>query len=260
MNRPAGALALCFLFLVASLSGPRVGGPVPVYGYEVVARYPHDREAFTQGLLVRDGKLYESTGLRGRSSVREVDLRTGTVLRRHDLPGAVFGEGLAEWGGRLIVLTWKSGIGFELDRGSFRLQREFRYDGQGWGLAGSPGALLRSDGTSWIRRLDPVSLRETGRFQVTHRGLPLDGLNELEWVRGEVFANVWPTALVARIDPGTGAVTGWVDLTGLVDRQGSGLTREDVANGIAHDEAGDRLFVTGKRWPWLFEIRLVPPG
>jgi glutaminyl-peptide cyclotransferase len=230
----------------------------PVYGYQVENVYRHDRGAFTQGLIYRDGRLYESTGLEGHSTVRHVRLEDGEVLRSVSLPPDIFGEGLALWNSELISISWRNGIAYRWDRETLRRLGEFRYSGEGWGLTSDGRRLIMSDGTPVLRFLDPATFRELGRVTVTAGGRPLGNLNELEWVRGEVFANVWMTDYIARIDPATGEVKGWIDLRQLsatVERR----SQDDVLNGIAYDEAGDRLFVTGKNWPSLFQIRIEPP-
>jgi glutamine cyclotransferase len=228
-----------------------------VQSYRVVASYPHDPAAFTQGLIFRDGWLYESTGLYGRSSVRKVRLATGEVVLQRDLPRQVFGEGLTDWGDRLVTLTWTSQVGFVLDLATFEPLGHFRYPGEGWGLTRSDTALYLSDGTAQIRVLDPKTLAETGRINVTADGAPVDQLNELEWVDGEIYANIWQTDRIARIDPATGRVKAFVDLSGLLQRHGGGGAGADVLNGIAYDPKARRLFVTGKLWPRLFEIKVV---
>lgn len=230
----------------------------PVQGYEVVKAYPHDPQAFTQGLFFKDGVLFESTGLYGGSSIRRVALETGEVLQGAALPSQVFGEGLTWWDDRLINITWTSGVGFVVDMQTFALRSTFEYPGEGWGLARSDSEILMSDGTAEIRRLDPQTLAEHGRFTVTDEGRPVDQLNELEWVKGELWANVWQTDRIARIDPASGEVTGWIDLSGLLDRARADAAQADVLNGIAYDEQADRVFVTGKLWPELYEIRLKP--
>jgi glutamine cyclotransferase len=230
-------------------------GPV-CYGYRVIHAYPHDPQAFTQGLVYADGSLYESTGLLGRSELRQVDLATGAVLKRRRLPDAVFGEGLSGWNDRLIQLTWRSHIGFVYERASFRLLKSFRYPTEGWGMTHDDRNLIMSDGSSTLRLLDPQSFEPVGELPVRDGSRPVSKLNELEYVRGEIYANVWLTALIARISPRTGQVTGWVDLGGLLSAEDS--RGADVLNGIAYDPEGDRLFVTGKLWPKLFEIELSP--
>lgn len=237
---------------------PAAGAAVQVFDYEVVNRYPHDRGAFTQGLLYRDGFLYESTGLNGRSSLRKVVLETGAVIRIQRLDRQYFGEGLADWDGQLIQLTWQSGTGFVYELDTFQEQRRFQYPGEGWGLTADDNRLILSDGTPQLRFLDPDTLAETGRVTVTYQGQPLRGLNELEFIDGRVYANVFPTQTVVMIEPDSGLVTGRVDLAGLLPDSERG--RVDVLNGIAWDAQGGRLFVTGKLWPTLFEIRLTPRG
>jgi glutamine cyclotransferase len=229
---------------------------LPVSGYRVVSVHPHDRQAYTQGLLYRDGFLYESTGLQGASSLRKVRPETGAVLQQRNLEAWHFGEGLAEWGGRLLQLTWTSGLGFIYDRATLERRGTFSYPGEGWGLASDGGRLILSDGTDTLRFLDPRTFRETGRLRVRQGSAPLHYLNELEVVRGEIWANVYQTDRIARISPKTGAVTGWIDLTGLLP-EADRRVPVDVLNGIAWDPKGNRLFVTGKLWPRLFVIELV---
>jgi len=231
----------------------------PVYGYTVVNSFPHDPQAFTQGLIARDGVLYESTGLNGQSSLRKVRLETGEVLQRINVDGRYFAEGMTDWGNRLIQLTYTTKIGFVYDLSTFALQRTFDYTGQGWGLTHDRRRLIMSDGTATIHFLDPATLEETGHIDVYDDRGPVVHLNELEYVRGEIYANVWKTDQIARIDPQSGQVVGWVDLSGLLSAEDRNLP-VDVLNGIAYDAAGDRLFVTGKFWPKLFEIELVPAG
>lgn len=226
----------------------------PVHRYEVVNTYPHDREAFTQGLVFLDGVLYESTGLFGQSTLRKVRLDTGEVLQRRVVESRYFAEGLAEFGGRLLQLTWQSNIGFVYDLESFKLMSTFAYRGEGWGLTHDARRLIMSDGTSTLRFLDPATFRETGRLTVRDGADTVDELNELEFVKGTIYANVWQTDRIAMIAPDTGLVTGWIDLRGLLT--GRDARGAEVLNGIAYDAQRDRLFVTGKRWPKLFEIRL----
>jgi glutamine cyclotransferase len=232
---------------------PPVGSTTPVATYKVRHVYPHDPHAFTQGLEYRDGVLYEGTGLTGESSVRKVELATGRVLQQVAVPPQHFGEGITTWGQTILQLTWQSQLGFVYDRATFTLLRTFRYTGEGWGLTHNASDLIMSDGSASLRFLDPKTFTEKRRLLVTDAGIVIRDLNELEWVNGEVYANVWQTNFIARISPVTGHVVGWIDLTGLLppeDRR-SGA---DVLNGIAFDAAGRRLFVTGKLWPKLFEI------
>jgi glutaminyl-peptide cyclotransferase len=233
---------------------PAVQAPV-LYTYRIVNTYPHDPDAFTQGLLYRDGVLYESTGLNGRSSLRKVRLETGEVLQMQHVSDAHFAEGLTDWDDRLIQLTWRSGVGLLYDRVSFAKKGEFSYQGEGWGLTHDDKRLIMSDGSADLRFLDPTTLREAGRVTVTDRGAPIPNLNELEFVKGEVLANVWQTEEIVIVAPGTGRVTGRIDMRGLL--QDVARSRSvDVLNGIAYDASRDRLFVTGKLWPKLFEIAL----
>ncbi|MCA2968308.1 MAG: glutaminyl-peptide cyclotransferase [Acidobacteriaceae bacterium] len=236
------------LFLLAS---PLAGQ----WTYQVVNTYPHDREAFTQGLEYRNGFLYEGTGLHGRSTLRKVKLETGVVLQKLSLPAHFFGEGISVLGDRIVQLTWQSEVGFVWGLQDFKLQRQFSYRGEGWGLTTDGRHLYFSDGTNEIRVLDGQTLAEIRRIRVLENGRPLKDLNELEWVEGEILANVWQTDRIVKINPLTGRVTGSIDLTGILpapERAGT-----DVLNGIAYDAAGKRLFVTGKLWPKLFHIRLV---
>lgn len=260
--RPPILAVPALVFLVAlpvsfAQDAPLVVRPAQVYDVEIVATYPHDREAFTQGLLWRDGALYESTGLNGRSSVRKVELETGKVLRRHDVDARHFGEGLTDWGDRLIQITWQTQTGFVYDLATFRQVSTFTYTGEGWGLARDDTRIIMSDGSDQLRFLDPKTLAETGRLAVSFNGKPVRGLNELEVVKGEIYANVWGDNHIVMIDPKSGRVTGLADLGPLAQR----IDRSqpvDVLNGIAWDAKKDRLFVTGKLWPNLFEIRLTP--
>jgi glutamine cyclotransferase len=231
----------------------------PTSGYTVVHVYPHDPQAFTQGLVFLDGVLYEGTGLVGRSSIRKVRLENGEVLQMQRIDAPYFGEGIAILGNRLYQLTYTTGIGFVYDRATMSRTGTFNYTGEGWGLTHDGTRLIMSDGTAYLRFLDPATLKQTGRLHVTDGGIPVEALNELEYVKGEIFANVWQTRRIARISPKTGRVLGWIDLAGLLSPhdEAAGV---DVLNGIAYDAAGDRLFVTGKLWPKLFEIRIASPA
>jgi len=243
--------------LAALLAAPAALAAVPVDGVAVIHAYPHDRNAFTEGLFYLDGYLYESTGLNGQSSVRKVDLATGRVLQSQALNSRYFGEGIVAWRGRLIQLTWQSHVGFVDDLASFKQLRQFGYPGEGWALTTDGRQLIMSDGTPQLRFLDPDTLKETRRLTVTADGKPVRNLNELEWVKGEILANIWLTNFIARIDPATGKVTGWIDLTGLMNSADIGGNPDAIPNGIAYDTGADRLFVTGKLWPKIFEIKLV---
>jgi len=253
-------ILLCFGFLFtlffASCSDNGGTTDIPVYTYKIINIYPHDPEAFTQGLVFENGFLYEGTGLYGNSSLRRVELATGKVLQQYDLPDRYFGEGITIAGSEILQLTWQSRIGFVYDKNSFELLRDFSYSYEGWGITFDGSRLIVSDGTATLRFLDPPTLEENSSVYVhTCSGL-VDRLNELEYVRDEVFANIWQTDRIARIDPATGRITGLIDLTGLLAAAGF-QGEADVLNGIAYDAAQDRLFVTGKLWPYLFEIELV---
>jgi glutamine cyclotransferase len=228
-----------------------------IYGYDVVRTYPHDRTAYTQGLIYLDGFLYEGTGLNGYSTVRKVKLDTGEVVQKISLPFQHFGEGLTAWRDSLIQLTWKSGIGFVYDRTSFQQRRTFPYTGEGWGLTHDGKRLIMSDGTAALRFLDPQTFQETGRIMVRDGNALVTYLNELEYVRGEIYANVYGTDRIVRVSPSDGRVLGWIDLRGLLS-EGDRRITVDVLNGIAWDDRQGRLFVTGKLWPKLFEIKLRP--
>lgn len=257
--RRTGTLAILVLSLVAgegARSQEALEHPAaPVHDYRVVARYPHDPQAFTQGLVYRDGLLYESTGRRGRSELREVRLETGAVLRRRAVADEYFAEGLALWDGRLIQLTWTAGVGFIYGRDDLRPRATFSYPGQGWGLTHDGHHLVMSDGSSTLRFLDPETFEEHRQVRVTDGGVPVRNINELEYVGGEIYANVWKTDRIAVIAPESGRVTGWIDLGELPRPEDRGA----VANGIAYDAGDGRLFVTGKLWPSLFEIELIHP-
>jgi glutaminyl-peptide cyclotransferase len=248
-----------FLFALAVLAAlPRLAyAAVPVYGATVVHRYPHDPKAFTEGLLYHDGFLYESTGRDGQSSVRKVVLATGAVVQEKSLDPGYFGEGIVVWKNRLIQLTWQTHIGFIYDLATFQQLSTFHYPGEGWALTSDGRQLIMSDGTSDLRLLDPESLNETGRIHVTCDGQPVRLLNEIEWVKGEVYSNIWRTNYIAEIDPATGNVTGLIDLAALANATVVPAA-ENVLNGIAYDAKADRLFVTGKLWPALYQIKLSP--
>jgi glutamine cyclotransferase len=231
--------------------------PVARYTYQVVHSFPHDPAAFTQGLIFENGMLYESTGLYGNSSLRRVILQVGQILNRIDFPQGVFAEGVTLFGDRLYMLTWKAQKGYVFDPTSLKQLGEFGYRGEGWGLTHDERSLIMSDGTSTLRFLDPQTLVLQRTIDVKQDGKSVDQVNELEYVKGEILANVWKTNTILRIDPATGRVTGTIDLTGLFTPAPDADLEDDVLNGIAYDAAGDRLFVTGKRWPKVFEIKLV---
>ena len=229
----------------------------PVYNFEVVNTFPHDRYAFTQGLVIQDGVLVESTGLNGRSSLRRVDLASGNVLKKVDLSEQYFAEGLTIFKGRIFQLTWKAGKGFIYDPATFERTGEFSYSGEGWGLTHDDRSLILSDGTNEIRFINPENFSVERTIKVTAGGKKIDELNELEFVKGEIFANIWQDDRIVRIDPNSGEVLGWIDLTGLLS-PADRTPQTNVLNGIAYDAGADRLFVTGKLWPKLFEIKLKP--
>lgn len=248
------------VFVCAVTARPCAAGlldPANADKYEIVHAFPHDPNAFTQGLVYANGHLYESTGLYGKSSVRLVELETGRVLQQHDLPTAYFGEGLTVWRNNLVQLTWKAKTGFVYDSFSFAVQRTFHYDTEGWGLTHNSKELILSDGSAVLHFLNPQSFQETRRLQVhDDQGRAIVNLNELEFINGEIYANVWQTDEIVRISPRSGRVLGWINLSGLIDKRE--LPNSDaVLNGIAYDSTLNRLFVTGKLWPTLFEIRVV---
>jgi glutamine cyclotransferase len=228
-----------------------------IWAFEVVAAYPHDPSAFTQGLTVHEGVLYEGTGQYGASSVRRVDLATGRIERLRALDGRYFGEGIAILGGKLYQLTWQNGVGIVYDLQTFDVVETFRYNGEGWGLTQDGAHLIVSDGSPTLRYLDPATFTVVRELAVRDGDLPVERLNELEYVDGEIWANIWYEDRIARISPQSGAVLGWVDLAMLYPRSARGS--EAVLNGIAYDAAAERLFVTGKNWPQLYEIRIVRP-
>jgi glutaminyl-peptide cyclotransferase len=250
----AGIMVAVVIATLVSLSA-QTGADAPVYGYRIVHVYPHDQDAFTQGLEFRDGFLYEGTGLNGRSSIRKVDLETGKVLQQIAVGQQYFGEGITVIGNELLELTWKAERGFVYDRNTFAQIRSFEYPGEGWGLTHDAGRVYMSDGSSQIRVWDSSTLRETSRVKVHDGSHAVDSLNELEYVKGEIYANIWQTDKIARIAPADGRVTGWIDLTGLLSSEEK--SSADVLNGIAYDAKADRLFVTGKLWPKLFQIQLI---
>lgn len=250
-------LLFAAVLLVADTAGAFAAKPsAPVEGYRVAHVYPHDSSAFTQGLVMVDGMLYEGTGLNGRSSVRAVDLATGRVLQSVKVPDKYFGEGLTDWGSNLIELTWMAHRGFVYDRFSMRLLKTFEYKGEGWGLTHDRQHLIMSDGTPVLRFLDPATFKVVRTLAVSDGGRPVKELNELEYIHGEIYANVWQTDRIARISPATGEVIAWIDLSDLL--RDEPRVGNAVLNGIAYDQKNNRLFVTGKLWPKLFEIELVP--
>ena len=252
--------ASCILAIVAATAcawscgtSPEAGG-IHEYTYQVVHAYPHDPTAFTEGLFYLNGFLYEGTGIEKESDIRKVKLETGEVVQRHVIPPEYFGEGIVAWKDKLLEMTWKGEMGWIYDLATFDVKGEFHYPGEGWALTQDGKRIIMDDGTPQLRFWNPETLQETGRMTVTADGQPVQYLNELEWVKGEIYANVWHSDRIARIDPNNGHVVGWVDLTGLWPGSDHDVK---TLNGIAYDASGDRLFVTGKLWPNVFEIRLV---
>ncbi|UPG90977.1 glutaminyl-peptide cyclotransferase [Luteibacter aegosomaticola] len=249
---------LVFLLAAAAVLPACAREATPVRGYTVVHRYPHDPKAFTEGLFYEDGFLYESTGEYDGAGVRKVELDTGKVVQQRDVPQGYFGEGIVFAGPYLLQLTWRQGVGFLYDRSSFELKGTLRYSGEGWALTRDATHLYMSDGTPVIRVLDPDTFKQTGSITVTDDGVPVQMVNELEWVKGAIYANVWQTSRIARIDPKTGKVIDWIELAPLVKEQHVGNDPDAVLNGIAYDAKHDRLFITGKRWSNLYEIKIKP--
>jgi len=227
------------------------------YTYKVINTFPHDRNAFTQGLVFDDGVLYEGTGLYGRSTLRKVELETGNILQMHKLSAEFFGEGITIYGDNIIQLTYKENVGFVYNKYTFELLRKFNYPTEGWGITHNGRQLIMSDGTPALFFLNPETFEQVSRIIVYDHNIPVWGLNELEYVEGQIYANIWPTERIARIAPETGQVLGWIDMKGLLTQQDYSRT-VDVLNGIAYDQKSGRLFVTGKLWPKLFEIKLIP--
>ena len=246
-----------FLLIVLPFFSSAVAVAQSTETYRIVHTYPHDQHAFTQGLVYVDGHLYESTGIRGQSTLREEDLETGRIQHMQAVSDQYFAEGLTDWNNTLIQLTWQSHVAFVYDRATFRLLRTFSYTGEGWGLTHDAKSLILSDGTANLRFFNPDTFKQIRSIRVTDHGKPVIQLNELEYIHGEIYANVWYADRIARISPATGRVIGWIDLKGLMPR--SQLTDDGaVLNGIAYDASRNRLFVTGKLWPKIFEITLVP--
>jgi len=257
-----GLLALTGVFFIyhySNLEPSANSNVIPVYTYKVVNTYPHDRSAFTEGLVFEDGVLYEGTGLRGYSNLRRVKLETGEILQIRELSSQFFGEGVTLYGNKIIQLTWQSHIGFVYDKYSFKLLQEFNYPDEGWGIAHDGKHLIMSDGTATLHFLDPETFEEISQIEVSANNTPVTRINELEYIQGEIYANIWQTEHIARIDPLTGQVIGWIDLKGILSPEDDSET-VDVLNGIAYDLKNSRLFVTGKFWPKLFEIELIGQG
>lgn len=244
----AGLLLACVATIACAQNAP-------VDKARIIAVLPHDATAYTEGLFIRNGYLYESTGVEGQSDIRETRLSDGRVLRRARLPAGIFGEGAVDWEGQIISVSWKEGRGYRWDIRTMRLATTFTYPGEGWGLTRSSRDLFMSDGTPEIRVLDPANFRERRRIKVTDNGRPVSNLNELEWIGGQIWANVWLTNLIARIDPATGRVLRWIDISAISARHAS-RDPNDVANGIAWDAKTRKIYITGKRWNALYQIEV----
>jgi len=249
--RLAGGLALASTLLPSCSAAT-----APVSGYQIVARYPHSTDSYTEGFSYLDGLFYEGTGLAGHSALMAIQPATGKVLQRVDLPDQYFGEGIVDWGPNVYEWTWQSHVCFVYDRFSLRLIKQFAYTGEGWGMTRTAREIITSDGTATLRFRDPATFKETHHVVVTDDGRPVKQLNELEYIKGEIYANIWHSDRIARISPRDGHVIGWIDLTGLLPDDQK-INGESVLNGIAYDEKHDRLFVTGKQWPTVFEVRIA---
>ena len=243
------------IVLLIALAAFPASAAVPVEAARVVRTFPHSATAFTEGLLIRDGFVYESTGREGQSDIRKIDLTTGRTISRVALPRGVFGEGIVDWKDELYSVIWHGGVGTRRSLRTFRPLGTFRYTGEGWAMTQDGRNIILSDGTPVLRFLDPVSLKVVRTLTVTVNGQPVRQINELEYVRGEILANIWMTKFIVRIDPGTGRVKGLIDLGAIVKQIGA-TDPDSVANGIAYDKATGRLFITGKNWPKLFQIQL----
>lgn len=228
-----------------------------LHEWKIVRVYPHDPTAFTQGLVFSEGRLFESTGIRAKSTLREVELETGRILKSRSLDPECFGEGLTLWEDRLIQLTWQSGTGLVWNKDMFHLEKVFHYEGEGWGITHNGQHLIMSDGSATLRFLDPKTFEKARSVVVRDRGESVEQLNELEWINGEIVANIWGQDRIARISPASGQVLGWIDLSALRNALGP-VQGPDALNGIAYDPERDRIFITGKLWPRLFEIQLCP--
>lgn len=252
-------LSLLFLFMAMMTETYSAKSPSPIYTYRLVKTYPHDPTAFTQGLIYHQGFLYESTGLYGHSSLRKVELKTGKVLQNYQLQSDYFGEGITLWQDHILQLTWKNQLGFVYDQQTFRKLKTFSYTTEGWGLTHDGQNLIMSDGSHRLYFLHPNTFKPLGSIEVMDHLTPISKLNELEYIEGEIFANIWQSHKIARISPQTGQVLGWIDLSGIVDSQAwvTQQSTQNVLNGIAYDIEGKRLFITGKRWPHVFEIKLL---
>lgn len=247
---------LRFLFLVY-FAYATTSSAAPIHTYKVIAKYPHSTESYTEGLFYLDGMFYEGTGRNGQSAVLVVDPKTGKISQRHDLSSEYFGEGVVDWGPNIYEWTWTSHVCFVYDRRTLRLLKQFTYVGEGWGMTRTDKELITSDGTATLRFRDPDTFKETHKIVVREGSIRVDKLNELEFINGEIYANIWHSDMIVRISPRDGQVIAWIDLTGLLPAEQK-VDDESVLNGIAYDAQHDRLFVTGKQWPTVFEIKVIP--
>jgi glutamine cyclotransferase len=229
----------------------------PIYGYKVVAKYPHSTENYTEGFLYLNGLFYEGTGINGHSKIAVTEPKTGKMVQHRDMPSQYFGEGIVDWGPNLIEWTWQTHVGFVLDRSSLQIVRQFHYDGEGWGMTHTATELITSDGTAILRFRSPDTFDEIRHIVVKDGATVIRQLNELEYIKGEIYANIWHSDRIARISPKDGHVVAWIDLTGLLPDDQK-INADSVLNGIAYDSKNDRIFVTGKQWPTVFEIKIVP--
>lgn len=248
----AAALALAACLLTAACAFA-----APVLGYKVVAKFPHSTESYTEGFFYLDGLFYEGTGIEGHSALLAIEPQTGKPVQKRELPPHYFGEGIVDWGPNVYQWTWKSQICFVYDRFSLRPVKQFTYTGEGWGMTRTAKEIITSDGSAILRFRDPATFRETHHILVKDGATPIEQLNELEFIKGEIYANVWHSDRIARINPRDGHVIAWIDLSGLLPPDQM-VNQESVLNGIAYDSRQDRLFVTGKQWPTVFEIKVVP--
>lgn len=237
------------------MSASALAQAAPSYGYSIVARYPHSTQSYTEGFLYKDGKFYEGTGMEGRSGIQVLDPATAKVLNRRDMSNSFFGEGIVDWKGTMLQWTWQTHIGVVMDLATLKPLRTFNYSGEGWGMTRDDHRLITSDGSDTLRFRNPETFAEIGHIRVTDNGKPVDQLNELEYIKGEIWANVWHQERIARISPKDGHVISWVDVTGILPKSQK-RDDESVLNGIAYDAAKDRIFITGKQWPTIFEIRV----
>jgi glutamine cyclotransferase len=251
---------LATLLLAFALPAVAIAAPAPpVYGYKIVAILPHSTANYTEGFFYLDGMFYEGTGMTGHSALLAENPATGKIVQANDLDPHLFGEGIVDVGPNILEWTWQTHLGFLVDRFSFRVVGQFHYTGEGWGMTRNATELVTSDGTSTLRFRNPKTFAETHHIVVHDGATKIDQLNELEWVKGEIYANVWHSDRIARVSPKDGRILGWIDLTGILP-ENQRINAESVLNGIAYDAKGDRLFVTGKQWPSVFEIKLVPPA